>query len=116
MSFFFPEDGLQRVAPEETRVTTLQADPYPDGDRVRVQLELTPFAKRPHIEVTLTDVQGLEVASASIVEPMTWRLEFTLHLRGARSGPFTLAARLFYPDGPHAEPVTSTFEVAPSSD
>ena len=116
MTFFFPEDGLDRVSPEETHITTLQTEPYPDGDRVRVQLEVTPFTKRPHIEVTLTDVQGFEVASASIVEPMGWRLEFTLHLRGARNGPFTLAAHLFYPDGPEAGPVTRTFDVTPPSD
>ena len=113
MSFFFPEDGLHRVPPEKTRITTLETEPYPDGDRVRVQLETTPFTTRPHIEVTLTDDQGVEVASASIVEPMSWRLEFTLHLRGAGRGPFTLTAHLFYPDGPDAEAVTRTFEVAP---
>ena len=116
MSFFFPEDGLERVSPEKTHITSIQAEPYPDGDRVRVQLEITPFLTRPHIEVTLTDVQGEEVASASIVEPMGWRLEFTLHLRGATNGPFTLAARLFFPDGPTAEPVTTTFEAARPGD
>jgi hypothetical protein len=113
VSFFFPEDGLQRVPPEQTRIVALQTEPYPDGDRVRVQLELTPFSARPHIDVTLADVHGTEVASASIVEPISWRLELTLHLRGAKDSPFTLAAHLFYPDGPDAEPVTTTFEVLP---
>jgi hypothetical protein len=112
VSFFFPEDGLQRVSPEKTHITRLEPEPYPDGDRVRVQLETTPFTTRPHIEVTLTDGQGVEVASASIVEPMSWRLEFTLHLRGAKNGPFTIAAHLFYPDGPDSEPVIRTFGVA----
>jgi hypothetical protein len=116
VSFFFPEDGLERVSPENTHITTAQIEPYPDGDRIRVQLEVTPFLRRPHIDVTLTDVRGEEVASASIVEPMGWRLEFTLHLRGARNGPFTLTARLFFPDGPTAEPFTTTFEVAPPGD
>ena len=72
---------------------------------------MTPFETRPYIEVTLTDANGDEVAAASIVEPMSWQLEFTLHLRGATSNPFHLEARLFYPDGPAAEPVTTTFEV-----
>jgi hypothetical protein len=115
VSFFFPEDGLERVSPEKTQITRLEPEPYPDGERIRVQLETTPFATRPHIEVTLTDSQGVEVASASIVEPMSWQLEFTLHLRGAKSSPFTLTAHLFYPDGPDAEPVLRTFEVAPTS-
>ena len=111
MDFFFPEDDLQRMTPEETRITSLTAEPYPDGQRVRVNLEITPFQTRPYIEILLTDATGDEVATASIVEPMGWKLEFTMHLRGATQSPFTIDARLFYPDGPHAEPVTRTFEV-----
>ncbi len=112
MDFFFPEDNLQRMTPEETHITSLTAEPYPDGQRVRVNIEITPFQQRPYIEVTLTDAGGQEVATASIVEPMGWKLEFTLHLRGATNGPFTLEALLFYPEGPRAEPVLQTFEVS----
>ncbi len=112
MDFFFPEDGLQRLSPAETHITSLRAEPYPDGQRVRVDLEITPFQTRPHIEVTLSDADGTEVAAASIVEPMAWKLEFTMHLRGASKSPFKLEARLYYPDGPQAAPVTTVFEVA----
>ncbi len=111
MDFFFPEDNLQRATPAETHITSLSAEPYPDGERVHVNMEITPFQTRPTIEVTLTDSNGDEVATASIVEPMTWKLEFTLHLRGANASPFKIEAKLFYPDGPQAEPVTHTFEV-----
>ncbi|HUH99192.1 MAG TPA: hypothetical protein VLZ89_17675 [Anaerolineales bacterium] len=111
MGFFFPEDGLQRMTPEETHITSLTAQPYPDGERVRVDIEITPFQARPYIEVLLTDSSGDEVATASIVEPMGWRLEITMHLRGAKAGPFKIEARLFYPDGPHPTPVLQTFEV-----
>ena len=114
MDFFFPEDNLQRATPEETRITSLSAEPYPDGERVRVDLEMTPFQRRPHIEVTLNDANGDEVASVSIVEPMSWKLEFTLHLRGANASPFKLEAKLFYPEGPQAAPVTHSFEVSPA--
>ncbi len=117
MDFFTPEDDLQqRMTPEETRITSLRAEQYPDGRRVRINLEITPFQKRPYIEVTLFNGDGDEVASTSIVEPMTWKLEFTMHLRGERSeylNPYTVEAKLFYPDGPTAEPLTFSFDINP---
>jgi hypothetical protein len=115
MDSFFPEEDLLRVPPQDTRIVFLEAAPYPDGDRIRVQMHITPFEVRPHIELRLTDANGEEVATASIVEPMTPRLELTMHLRGASASPFQLEALLFYPDGPKAEPVTRVFQVAAQS-
>jgi len=114
MDFFFPEDNLQRATPAETHITSLTAEPYPDGERVRVDIEMTPFQTRPYLEVSLTDANGDEIATASIVEPMSWKLEFTMHLRGAHASPFKLAATLFYPDGPQTVPVTHSFDVTPA--
>jgi len=110
MDFFFPEDNLNRMVPEETRITSLAAEPYPDGRRVRINIEITPFQTRPQIEVTIRNASEEEVASASVVEPMSWKLEFTLHLRGELRNPHTLEARLFYPDGPSDETHTVSFE------
>jgi hypothetical protein len=116
MEFFFPEDMLNRMTPEETHITSLTAEPYPDGRRLRVNIEITPFQTRPYIEVTLKDAGSEEVASASVVEPMSWKLEFTLHLRGELRNPYTLEAHLFYPEGPSDEPRTVTFDVKPPSE
>ena len=113
MDFFLPEDHLQRMTPEETHITSLTAQPYPDGYRLRVNIEMTPFQKRPHLEVVLSDANHDEVASSSIVEPMGWKIEFTMHIRGELNNPYTLEAKLFYPDGPASEPQTFTFEVKP---
>jgi hypothetical protein len=113
MDFFLPEDHLQRATPEETRITSLTGEPYPDGYRLRVKIEMTPFQKRPHLEVVLNDADNEEVASSSIVEPISWKIEFTMHIRGELKNPYTLEAKLFYPDGPIAEPQTYTFDVRP---
>ena len=113
MDFFLPEDHLQRMTPEETRITSLRAEPYPDGYRLRVNIEMTPFQKRPYLEVMLSDADGNEVASSSIVEPLSWKIEFTMHIRGELNNPYTLQANLFYPDGPQTEPETLQFKVEP---
>ncbi|MCC7119134.1 MAG: hypothetical protein IT310_11455 [Anaerolineales bacterium] len=113
MDFFFPEDQLARAVPAETKISTLVAETYPDGRRVRVNIEVTPFQKRPYIEVVLSDKDQNEIASASIVEPLSWKLEFTMHLRGAVNNPYTLNARLYYPDGPAQEPIFYSFDVEP---
>ena len=116
MDFFLPEDNLKRSVPEETKISSLTAQPYPDGYRVRVNIEVTPFQKRPYIEVNLIDSNGLEVASTSIVEPMSWKLEFTMHIRGELNNPYALNARLYYPDGPSNDPLVYSFNVEPPPD
>ena len=113
MDFFFPEDNLDRMTPEETRITSLSAEPYPDGRRLHVNIEMTPFQQRPHIDVMLKDGNGNEDQTTNIVEPMSWKIEFTMHIRGELTNPYTLSAKLFYPDGPSTEPQTFTFDVNP---
>jgi hypothetical protein len=113
VDFFLPEDHLQRMTPEETRITSLTAEPYPDGYRLRVNIEMTPFQQRPHLEVALSDANQEEIASTSIVEVMGWKIEFTMHIRGELNNPYTLEAKLFYPDGPVTEAQTFTFDVKP---
>lgn len=116
MDFFFPEDNLNRATPEETKITTLTAQPYPDARRIRVNLEITPFQKRPYIEITLTDADNNEIAATSIVEPLSWKLELTMHIRGQLNNPYTLNAKLYYPEGPTNQPITYTFDVEPNPD
>jgi len=112
MEFFFPEDNLRRTAPEETKILSLTAEPYEDGRRVRVNIEVSPFEQRPHIEFVLTDRENKEISNTSFVEPMVWKLEFTMHLRvKPADGPLDLVARLYYPDGPEAEPASISIDI-----
>jgi hypothetical protein len=100
MEFFLNDPQVPRLPPDQTRLLDLRAEPYPDGQRLRIALELTPFQQRPYLELTLKAPGGEAVASASIVEPMTWKLELTLHIRKAdfAVGKYTLVAGLSYPD------------------
>lgn len=119
MDFYPPQTGAdqaERASPEETRIIGLSAKPYPDGYRLRVNMEITPFQKRPVIEAALFDADENEAAAASIVEPMSWKLEFTMHVRGELRNPYTLSARLYYPEGPAQEPVSCIFTIEPPQD
>jgi len=101
MEFFLTYTDIERLQPAETRLVDLLADPYPDGNRLRIALSLTPFLQKPYLELTLTNSAGEVVASTSIVEPVDWGLEFTLHILkpGATAGGvYMLTAILSFPD------------------
>jgi hypothetical protein len=116
MEFFLPEanSSISRKAPEDVRIEDLRAEPYPDGCRVRVALELTPFQQPPAIELILMNETGEEVASASIVEPVAWKLELTLHIRHSEPtlGSYSLAARVIYPEMEDVDQRTLSFTLA----
>lgn len=107
-AFFFPdldEMNDNRVPPEEVRIENLSGEPYADGKRVRVNLDMTPFKVRPHADVVLINPQGELAANISIIEPMAWKLEFTLHMREPRQdGDYKLMARIFYPPRDEEDP------------
>lgn len=94
--FFADPDDVPRP-PEEVRIREFKADPWPDGRRVKIYLEITPFQKRPSGEVLITDHAGQPVATANIIETIDPKMEINMHLRGPVSeGVFTAAMVLFY--------------------
>ena len=113
MEFFINDPNINRYSPAETHLLDLRANPDLDGKRLRVALDLTPFQQRPIIELDLTDSTGNEVASASIIEPVGWKLELTLHIRkaGPTNGIYELAASLSYPELGEIDRRTLSIEV-----
>ncbi len=70
---------------------------------MKITLELTPFQKRPNVEVTITDPSGKQVAQTTIVETMLSNLEFTMHVREAEAcSEYLLETRLYYQPIPPA--------------
>ncbi|RCK74292.1 MAG: hypothetical protein ANABAC_2494 [Anaerolineae bacterium] len=96
MEAFFRDPNEPVFPPVEVRIKALRADPRSDGQRVRVFLHITAFQKRPSGEVRILNAQGDELASASFIEALSPRMEFTLHLRGEVLNPHRLQARIFY--------------------
>ncbi|NUM44577.1 MAG: hypothetical protein HUU38_07700 [Anaerolineales bacterium] len=101
MDIFFHDPDDIPLPPHEVRIRTFAVQPYPDGRRLRVYLEITPFQKKPSAEVTLYNPLGHPAGNVSIIETIDPRLEMTLHIRGAvLPGSYTARADLFYQDLP----------------
>lgn len=99
MDIFFQDPSQVPLPPEEVRIRTFRAEPWPDGRRVLVYLELTPFQKRPSGKIIVLDDQGEEVANISIIETIDPKMEFTIHLRSPKPGcQYTASSTLFYPE------------------
>lgn len=99
-NLFFLDSDQTLLPREQVRISALTAEPYPDGTRVRMQIEITPFQERPNLEIFARKVDGPIVAEMSVIQTMTPHLEFTLHIRGVetRAGSYTLRVELFYAD------------------
>ena len=96
---FFTESSEAPVPPEEVRIRNLDAEPRADGRRIDVRTEITPFQKRPNIELLIRNRKGEDIATLSVVEAMDTAMEFTMHLREKEpEGKYTLEMRVFYSD------------------
>jgi hypothetical protein len=98
IDFFDSKDVPQPRA--NIRIEQLSATPLPDGWRVKLAIDVTPFQERPNLEVRLKTAGGRDVAELSIIETMHRTMEFTLHIRGVASpeGEYILEADLYYDD------------------
>lgn len=107
MNIFLSDPDEERLPPEEVRLREMQVVPYPDSGRVKIFLELTPFMKRPSVEVTITGKSG-RAARTSILESMTRKLEFTMHLREFEAGSEnTLEVTVYYQRLPEPSEVSA---------
>ena len=98
------------VPPEEVGIQLVRIDPYPDGKRIRVTLELTPFQVPPNLDVIVLDKDGEESASMSIIAATTPKLSFTAHLRGDHlSSTYQLITRLSYEELGEVDRKETTF-------
>jgi hypothetical protein len=114
MDLFFQDPSEIPLSPEEVRFLALRGEPYPDGKRVRVYVELKPFQKRPSLELTIFNADGRQVAQARVIESMIRKLEMTLHLRESQpGGVYTIQALLYYEAPLEAEEVPAAKQLPP---
>ncbi len=87
------------LPPEKVRFLDVHVEPWPDGRRVRVHVEITRFDKPPTLEVIAENSKGETVAQVNIIETNAARLVFTIHLKDPEyQGEYVLKSRLYYPD------------------
>lgn len=97
MDIFFQDPSEVPLPPNEVRIREFNANPYADGQRVRIYLEVDPFQKRPSADLVVLNPEGNMVATASIIESMIRKIEVTLHLRGdLTEGRYTVKSRVYY--------------------
>ncbi|NJD60166.1 MAG: hypothetical protein FIA98_12295 [Anaerolineae bacterium] len=103
MNPFFQDPNEVRFPPEEVRLQELQVFPAGHSGRVKIRLMLTPFQKRPCVEVTISTIDGNQAAHISILETMLNELEFTMHLRQPQPGSeYSVEAVVYYQKLPEA--------------
>ncbi len=96
INFFESNDVPQPK--DKVKIERLEAQPYPDGWRVKVIVEVTPFQVRPNLEIRVKSMEGRVISELSVIETMHRHMEFTVHIRGVSSpvGQYAAEADLFY--------------------
>jgi hypothetical protein len=114
MDIFFQDPSEVPLPPEEIRIRDIFAEPWPDGRRVRIYLEVDPFQQRPSAELVISNEKGEEVSQTSIVEALTRKMELNMHLGEPNpAGTYTLKILLYYDKKPQEDLETEQERPAP---
>ncbi len=97
MNLFFTKPDEVPLPPNEVRILNVTPDPYPEGRRVRIFMELTPFLLKPHGNIFIYNKSGDLVAEASFIEAVSPNFEMVLHLRALDpDGEYRVSITLYY--------------------
>lgn len=110
----FHDPAETPLPPNEARILALRAEPWPDGRRVYVEVEITPFQQRPNLHIGVYSTDGQEVASAGAMQIRQRQIDLTIHLRHAETkGQYQVSAYLAYadPDLGLVDQAQTTFEI-----
>ena len=112
MEIQFHDPSQVPLPPGETHIRALSAEPWTDGHRVAVKVQITPFQERPNLHISIYDAQGQEVASVGAIQIRQHQIGYTIHLRQAEtSGRYTGVAYLAYPDLGVVDQAEISFEI-----
>jgi hypothetical protein len=66
---------------EGVSIRKLRAIPLPDKKRVTVEIELSPFAEHPDLDISILSPEGEMIANMFVMEARDQVMALTLHLR-----------------------------------
>ena len=82
---------------EDVRILRGRIEVAPEGRRVAVDLELTPFIERPTIELRLTNDRGEPAGLSNVIETLDRTLRMVMHMRDKTPAEnYRLQARVYY--------------------
>jgi hypothetical protein len=81
----------------EVNILELNAEPYPDGQRVKVSLVLSSCQESPNVMITITDQKDHPLTSTNIISVFSQENEITMHLpeRKRQPGTYQVKAEVY---------------------
>ena len=61
---------------ENVNVEDVRITPYPEGTRIHVEVDVTPFRERPNLLLAIHDEDDQVVSELNIIETMHFNMEF----------------------------------------
>ncbi len=106
MDIQFVEPDQAPQPREKVRIERLDVQPYPDGWRIKLNVDVTAFQERPSLELRVLRLpEEQPIAELSVIETMHRQMEFTVHVRGVPTpnGDYVAQADLYYEErtAPH---------------
>ncbi len=96
INFFEDPDSAPRMR-EDVRIERIRLEVSPEGRRVAVDLEMTPFIERPTVELYLANERGEKAGLLTIIETLDRKISVVMHLRDQEpTETYTLTARVYY--------------------
>jgi hypothetical protein len=81
MEIQFDDPTEAPLPPKEVRIRKAAMQLQPDGMRIRVELELSPFQEKPVIEIKVINPDDVVSVSTTVVEAATPKMSLTMHLK-----------------------------------
>ncbi len=95
---FFDDPTSAPRAREDVRFKQLGFFVHPpDGRRIGIGFDITPFIERPSIEVVAVNARGERAGTLTVVQTLQANFNLTLHLRDKEpTAAYTIMATLYY--------------------